>query len=77
MTGGGGKSPQQVVDELASDILSKLPADFNMEKVRGEGGRVGRREREREMCTITNRDGGRERCTSTVHVHVYMTISFQ
>ena len=32
-TGGGGKSQQQVVDELASDILSKLPPDFNLEKV--------------------------------------------
>ena len=31
--GGEGKSPQQVVDELASDILSKLPPDFNLEKV--------------------------------------------
>ena len=33
MTGGGGKSSQQVIDELATDILSKLPPDFNMEKV--------------------------------------------
>ena len=33
MAGGGAKSPQQVVDELATDILSKLPPDFNMEKV--------------------------------------------
>ena len=32
-TGGGGKNQQQVVDELASDILSKLPPDFNLEKV--------------------------------------------
>lgn len=32
-TGGGGKSQQQVVDELASDILTKLPPDFNLEKV--------------------------------------------
>ena len=31
--GGEGKSPQQVVDELASDILSKLPPDFNLEQV--------------------------------------------
>jgi len=31
--GGEGKSPQQVVDELAADILSKLPPDFNLEKV--------------------------------------------
>ena len=33
VTGGSGKSSQQVVDELATDILSKLPADFNLEKV--------------------------------------------
>ncbi|XP_003391067.2 PREDICTED: dynein heavy chain 3, axonemal-like [Amphimedon queenslandica] len=33
MTGGAGKSPQQVIDELARDILTKLPPDFNMEKV--------------------------------------------
>ena len=32
-TGGGGKNQQQVVDELASDILSKLPPDFDLEKV--------------------------------------------
>ena len=32
-TGGGGKSPQQVVDELAADILSKLPPDFDLEKI--------------------------------------------
>ena len=32
-TGGGGKSQQQVVDELASDILTKLPPDFDLEKV--------------------------------------------
>ncbi|KAL5473898.1 hypothetical protein EMCRGX_G028462 [Ephydatia muelleri] len=31
--GGGGKSAQQVVDELAADILSKLPSDFNLERV--------------------------------------------
>ncbi len=30
---GGGKSTQQIVDELAADILSKLPADFDLEKV--------------------------------------------
>ena len=33
MTGGAGKSSQQVIDELATDILSKLPSNFNMEKV--------------------------------------------
>lgn len=33
MSGGSGKSSQQVIDELATDILSKLPPDFNMEKV--------------------------------------------
>ena len=32
-TGGGGKSSQQVIDELAADILSKLPADFNLEVI--------------------------------------------
>ena len=32
-TGGGGKSSQQVVDELAADILSKLPSDFDLEMV--------------------------------------------
>ena len=32
-TGGGGKSSQQVIDELAADILSKLPPDFNLEKI--------------------------------------------
>jgi dynein heavy chain len=32
-TGGGGKSPQQVVDELAADILSKLPPDFDLETI--------------------------------------------
>lgn len=30
-TGGEGKSPQMIIDELAADILSKLPADFNLE----------------------------------------------
>lgn len=30
---GGGKSSQQIVDELAADILSKLPADFDLESV--------------------------------------------
>ncbi|TNN88164.1 Dynein heavy chain 3, axonemal [Liparis tanakae] len=32
-TGGGAKSPQEVVDELAEDILSKLPADFDLQIV--------------------------------------------
>ena len=32
-SGGGGKSPQQVVNELAADILSKLPPDFDLETV--------------------------------------------
>ena len=32
-SGGGGKSSQEVVDELANDILSKLPADYDIEKV--------------------------------------------
>ncbi|KAG7492071.1 hypothetical protein MATL_G00010690 [Megalops atlanticus] len=32
-SGGRVKSPQEIVDELAADILSKLPADFDMEMV--------------------------------------------
>ncbi|KAM6951542.1 dynein axonemal heavy chain 3 [Aplochiton taeniatus] len=32
-TGGVGKSPQEVVDELAADILSKLPANFDIDMV--------------------------------------------
>ncbi|KAK0140700.1 Dynein heavy chain 3, axonemal [Merluccius polli] len=32
-SGGGAKSPQEVVDELCEDILSKLPADFDMHMV--------------------------------------------
>ncbi|XP_071775394.2 dynein axonemal heavy chain 3 [Centroberyx gerrardi] len=32
-SGGGAKSPQEVVDELAEDILSKLPADFDVQMV--------------------------------------------
>ena len=35
-TGGGAKSPQEVIDELAADILSKLPPDFNMEQVHSQ-----------------------------------------
>ncbi|XP_010216373.1 PREDICTED: dynein heavy chain 3, axonemal [Tinamus guttatus] len=31
--GGGGKSPQETVEELARDILSKLPSDFNVGEV--------------------------------------------
>ncbi|GAA6232467.1 dynein heavy chain 3, axonemal [Lates japonicus] len=31
--GGGAKSPQEVVDELAEDILSKLSADFDIQMV--------------------------------------------
>uniref|UniRef100_A0A8C9V6G4 Dynein axonemal heavy chain 7 n=1 Tax=Scleropages formosus TaxID=113540 RepID=A0A8C9V6G4_SCLFO len=31
--GGGVKSPQDIVDELADDILSKLPADFDVQMV--------------------------------------------
>ena len=33
-SGGGGKSSQDVVDELANDILSKLPPDYDIEKVK-------------------------------------------
>ena len=32
-TGGGGKSSQEVIDELAADILSKLPPNFDLEYV--------------------------------------------
>ncbi|KAM4829514.1 dynein axonemal heavy chain 3 [Thomomys bottae] len=32
-SGGSGKSPQEVVEELAQDILSKLPSDFDLEKI--------------------------------------------
>uniref|UniRef100_UPI00398E73BF dynein axonemal heavy chain 3 isoform X1 n=2 Tax=Pristiophorus japonicus TaxID=55135 RepID=UPI00398E73BF len=32
-TGGGAKSPQEVVEDLAADIMSKLPADFHLENV--------------------------------------------
>lgn len=32
-TGGKGKSPAEVIQELASDILSKTPEPYNMEKV--------------------------------------------
>ncbi|XP_062820321.1 dynein axonemal heavy chain 3 [Anolis carolinensis] len=31
--GGAGKSPQETVEELAKDILSKLPPDFDLESV--------------------------------------------
>jgi dynein heavy chain len=31
---GSGKTPAQVIDELAADILSRLPADFNLEMVK-------------------------------------------
>ncbi|XP_077172642.1 dynein axonemal heavy chain 3 [Paroedura picta] len=31
--GGGGKPPQEIVEELAQDILSKLPNDFDLENV--------------------------------------------
>ncbi|XP_074137054.1 dynein axonemal heavy chain 3 isoform X2 [Sminthopsis crassicaudata] len=32
-SGGAGKSPQEVVEELAKDILSKLPSDYDLEMV--------------------------------------------
>ncbi|XP_032896217.1 dynein heavy chain 3, axonemal isoform X1 [Amblyraja radiata] len=32
-SGGGAKSPQEVVEDLAADILSKLPNDYNLEVV--------------------------------------------
>ncbi|KAJ7400487.1 hypothetical protein BTVI_105082 [Pitangus sulphuratus] len=31
--GGGGKSPQEIVEDLAQDILSKLPSSYDMEEV--------------------------------------------
>ncbi|XP_028914074.1 dynein heavy chain 3, axonemal isoform X2 [Ornithorhynchus anatinus] len=31
--GGGGRSPQEVVEDLAGDILSKLPKDFDLELI--------------------------------------------
>ncbi|GCB71663.1 hypothetical protein scyTo_0001655 [Scyliorhinus torazame] len=31
--GGAGKSPQEVVEDLAADIISKLPDDFDLEEV--------------------------------------------
>lgn len=30
---GGGKSSQEIIEELASDILSKIPPDFDLEEV--------------------------------------------
>ncbi|KAM4697749.1 dynein axonemal heavy chain 3 [Rhinophrynus dorsalis] len=33
LTSGSGKSPQEIVEDLARDILHKLPNDFNLEKV--------------------------------------------
>ncbi|XP_052779096.1 dynein axonemal heavy chain 3-like isoform X2 [Mya arenaria] len=33
---GGGKSSQDVIEELASDILSKIPPDFNLEEVQAK-----------------------------------------
>ncbi|XP_010001540.1 PREDICTED: dynein heavy chain 3, axonemal [Chaetura pelagica] len=33
VAGGAGKSPQETVEELAQDILSKLPSGFDMEEV--------------------------------------------
>ncbi|XP_044602978.2 dynein axonemal heavy chain 3 isoform X2 [Equus asinus] len=32
-SGGSGKSPQEVVEDLAQDILSKLPSDFDLEVI--------------------------------------------
>jgi hypothetical protein len=34
MGGGEGRTPSVVIDELAADIISKLPADFDTEVVR-------------------------------------------
>ncbi|KAL5013226.1 hypothetical protein ScPMuIL_007496 [Solemya velum] len=35
-TGGGGKSSQDIIVELATDILSKIPPDFNLEEVKSK-----------------------------------------
>ncbi|XP_077979573.1 dynein axonemal heavy chain 3-like isoform X2 [Glandiceps talaboti] len=32
-TGGGGKSSQEIIEDLATDILGKIPKDFNLEMV--------------------------------------------
>jgi hypothetical protein len=32
-TGGEGRTPSVVIDELAADILGKLPSDFDAETV--------------------------------------------
>lgn len=33
-SGGGGKSSGDVIQDLAADILSKLPNDYDLEKVK-------------------------------------------
>jgi hypothetical protein len=33
-TSGGGKSSQEIIEELASDILTKIPQDFSLEEVK-------------------------------------------
>ncbi|XP_067685210.1 dynein axonemal heavy chain 3-like [Haliotis asinina] len=35
-TSGGGKSAQEIIEDLASDILSKIPPDFNLEDVQNK-----------------------------------------
>ncbi|KAK7101861.1 hypothetical protein V1264_020177 [Littorina saxatilis] len=35
-TSGGGKSSQEIIEELACDILSKIPPDFNLDEVQGK-----------------------------------------
>lgn len=32
-TSGGGKSSQDIIEELASDILQKIPHNFNLEEI--------------------------------------------
>ena len=33
-SGAGGKTSQEIIEDLASDILSKLPLEFNLEETK-------------------------------------------
>ncbi|GFS14677.1 dynein heavy chain 3, axonemal [Elysia marginata] len=35
-TSGGGKSSQEIIEDLASDILQKIPQDFNLEEIQNK-----------------------------------------